>query len=101
MKSLIDLDSNDGMVQTVTDKQLPDPITAAQLKGRLRIINQPDGPLTENIHDLKPSSFPFPVRQILKHILPVPMALPFPSTLLLTSELLMKSSRINFVGQKL
>ena len=56
MNPLIDLDSNDGMVQTVTDEQLPDPITAAQPKGRLRIINQPDGPLTENIHDLKSSS---------------------------------------------
>jgi len=54
--TIIDLDSNDGMVQTVTDEQLPDPITAAQPKGRLRIINQPDGPLTENIHDLKSSS---------------------------------------------
>ena len=56
MNLSIDLDSNDGMVQTVTDEQLPDPITAAQPKGRLRIINQPDGPLTENIHDLKSSS---------------------------------------------
>ena len=53
--TIIDLDSNDGM-PTVEERQ-PEPITP-QPKGRLRIINQPDGPLTENIHDLKSSSGP-------------------------------------------
>lgn len=51
--TIIDLDSNDG-VQAVEEQQ-PESITP-QPRGRLRIINQPDGPMTENIHDLKSTS---------------------------------------------
>ena len=37
------------------DNSRNEPLENRQPKGRLRIINQPDGPMTENIHDFKSS----------------------------------------------
>ena len=47
--TIVDLEAIDGQSQHAQQHQ---PIPQ-QPKGRLRIINQPEGPMTENIHDLK------------------------------------------------